>query len=307
MPLFSVIIPVYNAAETLPATIAALQAQSFTDWECILVEDGSSDDSWQVASALAGADHRLTLVRNPGKGPSAARNHGALVHARGEILAFCDADDLWKRLKLQGVSMRIMDFNVDAAFGRVGFFHDDAAEVRSRSRVPSGPVTVAMLMGENPVCTLSNLSLRRSVFVALGGFREDIVHNEDLEFLIRLVGEGYRLEGIEADHVLYRLSLDGLSANLDAMRAGREEALRTAAALGYARDPRAEAIYMRYLARRALRIDAPARVVRQLLAEGLRQDARAFLFPARRGALIALAALSLPLLPRPLRRALFSN
>ncbi|MDQ2094938.1 glycosyltransferase family 2 protein [Rhodalgimonas zhirmunskyi] len=307
MPLFSVVIPVYNAALTLPATIAALQAQTVTDWECILVEDASTDDSWQVADALVRTDRRLTLVRNPGKGPSAARNHGALTLARGEIIAFCDADDLWQPRKLQGVSLRILDRGADAAFGRIGFFRDTPEDVRTRSTLPMRPVTVPMLLGENPVCTLSNLSLRRSVFAALGGFREDIVHNEDLEFLIRLAGNGHRIEGIESDHVLYRLSPHGLSANLDAMRAGRAEALRTAAELGYRPDPRAEAIHLRYLARRALRLGAPARMVRRLVIEGCREDARAFLLPARRGALIACAALTLPILPRALRRKLFSN
>ncbi|APZ52185.1 glycosyltransferase family 2 protein [Salipiger abyssi] len=307
MPLISVIIPVYNAAETLELTIAALQAQSFTDWEAILVEDRSSDESLQVAEMLRDEDPRLTLLHNPGKGPSTARNFGALGCARGEILAFCDADDLWEPGKLADVAEALTEGSADAVFGVTGFFRDDPAEIRSRSTMPAGPVTVSMLMGENPVCTLSNLSLRRSVFAALGGFREDMVHNEDLEFLIRLVGRGRRLEGIDADHVRYRLSPSGLSADLDAMRAGREEALRTAAAFGHPTEPRAEAIHLRYLARRALRLGAPTALVRRLVIEGCRANARAFLLPARRGALVALAATLLPVLPRPLRRALFSN
>lgn len=307
MPLISVIIPVYNAAATLEQTIAALQAQSFTDWEAILVEDGSSDESLQVAEMLRDEDPRLTLLHNPGKGPSIARNFGALSCAKGEILAFCDADDLWEPGKLADVAKALAKGDVDAVFGVTGFFRDDPAEIRSRSTMPAGPVTVSMLMGENPVCTLSNLSLRRSVFAALGGFRKDMVHNEDLEFLIRLVGRGNRLEGIDADHVRYRLSPCGLSADLDAMRTGREEALRTAARLGHAPEPRAEAIHLRYLARRALRLGAPTALVRRLVIEGCRANARAFLLPARRGALIALAAIILPLLPRAMRRALFSN
>lgn len=307
MPLISVIIPVYNAAETLEQTIAALQTQSFTDWEAILVEDGSSDESLQVAEMLRDQDPRLTLLHNPGKGPSIARNFGALGCARGEILAFCDADDLWEPGKLAGVAEALTQGPADAVFGVTGFFRDDPAQIRSRSTIPASPVTVSMLMGENPVCTLSNLSVRRSVFATLGGFREDMVHNEDLEFLIRLVGRGHRLEGIDADHVRYRLSPSGLSADLDAMRAGREEALRTAASFGHAPEPRAEAIHLRYLARRALRLGAPAALVRRLVVEGCRADVCAFLLPVRRGALIALAATLLPLLPRPMCRALFSN
>lgn len=307
MSLISVVIPVYNAADTLPATIAALRAQTWPWWEAILVEDGSSDDSWQVAERLCRDESRLRLERNPGKGPSAARNHGALTCAQGRIVAFCDADDLWHPGKLQAIAAPLLNGEAEAVFGRVGFFRDDPRDVRTRSTVPEGPVTVPMLMGENPVCTLSNLSLRRDVFAALGGFRVDIVHNEDLEFLIRLAGQGSRLVGQDDEQVLYRLSPHGLSADLEAMRAGREEALRSAAALGFGPIRSAEAIHLRYLARRALRLDTGARIARRLVGEGCRHDFRAFMTPARRGVPIALAALLHPILPRPLRRALFSN
>ncbi|WP_460272159.1 glycosyltransferase family 2 protein [Celeribacter sp. ULVN23_4] len=307
MPVFSIVIPVYNAAETLPATVAALKAQTITDWEAILVEDGSNDASWPVAQELSHSDARLKLVRNPGKGPSAARNHGALKLATGKIIAFCDADDIWLPTKLQDVARCLLEEGVVATFGRIGFFREDISHVRTWSRVPEDDVTVPMLMGENPVCTLSNLSLRREFFADLGGFREDMVHNEDLEFLIRLSGHGYRLKGIDADHVLYRLSPHGLSANLEAMRAGREKALSSAARFGYRPDPGAEAVHLRYLARRALRIGASAKVARALVIEGCRLDARAFLLPARRGGMIALAVAILPILPAPVRRHLFSN
>lgn len=302
----SVIIPVYNAENTLPETIAALRAQTLTDWEAILVEDGSSDASWHIAENLVRQDTRLTLVRNPGKGPSAARNFGALRFAKGAILAFCDADDIWLPDKLSQVRHAV-DGQCDAAFGRICFFNEDPSTIRARSTVPQGPVDLPMLMGENPVCTLSNLSIRRSVFEELGGFCESMVHNEDLEFLIRLVGHRHVLTGIDADHVLYRLSPHGLSANLDAMRRGRLAALHSAKSFGYLPDPQAEAIHFRYLARRALRIGAPAHVTRALVVEGCRENARAFLLPARRGVLIALAAALLPVLPVPLRRHLFSN
>ncbi len=306
MAEISVIIPVYNAETTLPDTIASLRAQTLTNWEAILIEDGSSDTSWQVAQTLVRQDHRLRLVRNPGKGPSAARNHGALHLAQGPILAFCDADDMWMPDKLSQIRAA-MRAGSDAAFGRICFFRDDPNLVRTRSSLPKGPVDLSMLIGENPVCTVSNLSLHRSVFKRLRGFREDMVHNEDLEFLIRLVGHGYQLTGIDADHVLYRLSPLGLSADLEAMRAGRREALRSAGAFGQGPDPRAEAVHLRYLARRALRIGAPVRLVRDLVLEGCREDAPAFLLPARRGVLIALAAVILPLMPNALRQHLFSN
>lgn len=307
MPLISIVIPVYNAAETLPETIASLRAQTLVGWEAILVDDGSTDASWDIASKLSQEEPRLRLVRNPGKGPSAARNYGALHGARGPIVAFCDADDLWEPNKLRDAADCLLNAEADATYGRIGFFNQDPTVVRTRSSVPKGALTISQLMGENPVCTLSNLSIWRETFREVGGFRDDMVHNEDLEFLIRLVGTGHCLKGINTNHVLYRLSQNGLSANLDAMREGRVEALVTAQKFGFAPDPRGEAVYMRYLARRALRIGAPTETVRRLVAEGCQNSASAFLLPVRRGGMIAMAALCLPLLPQSARRFLFSN
>ncbi|KEP71186.1 glucosyl transferase [Thioclava dalianensis] len=306
MTVISVIIPVYNAAATLPATITALRAQSLREWEAILVEDGSSDESWQVAQALAARDPRITLLRNPGKGPSDARNFAALTIARAEILAFCDADDLWMPGKLASVMAAFADGR-HACFGRIHFFNTDPRDSRTRSTVPSGPVSLPALIGENPVCTMSNLSIRREVFAALGGLRADMVHNEDLEFLVRLVGHGYRLQGIDADHVRYRMSPYGLSADLHRMRESRNEALRTAAMFGVPITPCAEAVHLRYLARRALRVGAPASVTLGFVLEGLGCDARAFLLPLHRGLATVCAAFINPVLPRALRRALFAN
>ena len=304
--MISVVIPVYNAAETLPATLSSIRGQLWTDWEVILVDDGSTDGSCLLAKRFAAQDDRIRAVSNPGKGPSAARNHGALECAKGKIIAFCDADDLWEPEKLLDVYFGLPD-DADALFGAVLFFADDPETCRSRSTVPEGDVTIPMLLGENPVCTMSNLSIRRDVFEAIGGLDEGLVHNEDLDLLIRLVGSGYRLRGEDQDHVRYRLSTGGLSANLDAMRAGREAALKSARRFGFEPDPQAEAIHQRYLARRALRIGATARTVRTLVMGGLGQHAGAFLSPMRRGVPLTLAALCLPALPHAWRRRLFAR
>ncbi|TQS70170.1 glycosyltransferase family 2 protein [Rhodobacteraceae bacterium] len=306
MTLISVIIPVYNAAATLPDTLQALQAQSWTRWEAILVDDGSHDDSWAIAQAFAARDDRLRVVRNVAKGPSAARNFAALDLARGAILAFCDADDIWLPGKLASVVEGLRDGR-DACFGRIRFFHGDPARARTYSTVPQGPVVLSQLTGENPVCTMSNLSIRRAVYRGLGGLRADMVHNEDLEFLIRLVGDGYRLEGINADHLHYRMSPYGLSADLRQMRASHREALKTAAGFGHILTPQAEAVYLRYLARRALRTGASAGVTLGFVAEGLSRDLGAFLLPLHRGLATTCAALASPLMPRALRRAIFAN
>ncbi|AHM05431.1 glucosyltransferase [Roseibacterium elongatum DSM 19469] len=307
MPRFSIILPCFNAAATLPDTLESIRAQSCRDWEVICVDDGSTDDTVSIIDAHAAQDDRICLIRNPRKGPSAARNTGGLSYATGEILAFCDADDLWEPRKLERLSAIFETADPDAVYGQVAFFDGDAGARMRRSTVPDGPVTIAMLLGENPVCTTSNLSVTRQAFAATGGFDEGLVHNEDLEWLVRCVGTGRRIIGDPALHVLYRRTPGGLSSDLMRMRDSRTRVLDSAATFGVRPDARAEAIFARYLARRALRLDAEARLALGFALRGLRTNPVAFLFPLRRGAATALAALLAPVFPRPLRRALFSS
>ena len=100
MPLVSIITPVYNAAPWLRETLASVRAQTLTDWEQILVDDGSSDNSVAIAEAAAKQDARFRLIRTPqNMGPSSARNL-AIEAARGRFIAFLDADDYWEPHKL---------------------------------------------------------------------------------------------------------------------------------------------------------------------------------------------------------------
>lgn len=100
MPLVSIITPVYNAARWLPETLASVQAQTLTDWEHLMVDDGSTDDSVFLIAAAAADDARIRLLRSPSNGgPSRARNL-AIEASVGRFLAFLDADDLWLPEKL---------------------------------------------------------------------------------------------------------------------------------------------------------------------------------------------------------------
>ncbi|MCS7063994.1 MAG: glycosyltransferase family 2 protein, partial [Methylacidiphilales bacterium] len=91
MPKFSVIIPTYNRAPLLKQTLDSVLNQSFLDYEIIIVDDGSTDDTWQYLQSLR---VKVTYYRQDNKGPAAARNLGA-QHASGDYLAFLDSDDLW--------------------------------------------------------------------------------------------------------------------------------------------------------------------------------------------------------------------
>lgn len=91
--MLSIIIPVYNAEKVLTKTLDSIANQTYTDWECILVNDGSSDGSFEICTQMANQDPRFHVYSKTNGGVSSARNIGLSV-AEGEIIAFCDADDI---------------------------------------------------------------------------------------------------------------------------------------------------------------------------------------------------------------------
>ena len=154
---------------------------------------------------------------------------------------------------------------------------------------------------------MSNLTVEAASYRDCGGLDRQMVHNEDLEFLIRFIGTGHRIDGLDKLHVWYRANPTGLSSDLAAMQEGRQTAVACAQRFGVHPTRAQEAIYMRYLARRALRLGRHPADALRFTQNGLAQHAPAFLHPLRRGAVTALAAIAAPIFPQTLRHSLFSN
>ena len=95
--MFSVVIPTYNRANLLPKTLDSVFAQTFKNYEVIVVDDGSTDGTQDY---LKWSENRITVLTQPNRGPGAARNLG-VRHAKGEYIAFLDSDDLWFPWTLQ--------------------------------------------------------------------------------------------------------------------------------------------------------------------------------------------------------------
>ena len=116
--LVSVIIPCYNYARYLPDAISSVKAQNHSNWECIIVNDGSTDDTAVVAERLAREDRRITVAHQENLGPSAARNRGLEV-ARGEYIQFLDADDIITPRKME------LQLNLLAGKKQLGLSYSD--------------------------------------------------------------------------------------------------------------------------------------------------------------------------------------
>src|SRR5690242_16380171 len=95
MPAVSIIMPAYNVAPYVAAAIRSALVQSFTDFELIVVDDGSKDNTPEIIKSLAGIDPRVRLVQQANRGLAGARNT-ALRASRGDFFALLDSDDLWE-------------------------------------------------------------------------------------------------------------------------------------------------------------------------------------------------------------------
>ena len=179
VPDVSVIIPAYNAANTLRETLDSLDRQDSRDFEVILVDDGSSDGTAEMARELLPGGR---VVSQPNGGPAAARNAGA-AHAKGEWLAFLDADDVWLpwRLSTQ-LALAAEHPKVALWCGRTAGMQEEVPKPRSRQWTELGLADFAVL---NPVSTTTVL-LRNAAFHAAGEFDERFRGPEDYDLWIRV-------------------------------------------------------------------------------------------------------------------------
>ena len=124
MAEISIVIPVYNAARFLREALASLQAQTFTDWECICVDDGSTDESPAIIREMMASDPRIQLLEQANAGPSVARNRG-VERSQAPYIFFMDADDLLYPKALETLYRTIQEMDAEVVWGRTQPFVDD--------------------------------------------------------------------------------------------------------------------------------------------------------------------------------------
>lgn len=294
--LFTVVIPAFNAAPYIEHTLLSVQRQSLPDWEAIIVDDASTDDTARIVRQLAAGDPRIRVVAGQHRGVSAARNLG-LSLARGRYIALLDADDLWMPGKLAAHLRHLESFaEVGVSFSRVRFMSADGEPGKVCSRVPRDPVPAWRLLYDNPATTCSTLVFRRGLLARVGGFDESIGYAEDLEWLLRAAVRGRAtVAGLQSTLVLYRTNEAGLSSRLERMQEGWEmmvDRARTYAPDIVARhERRARAWHLRYLARRALRLGLPPETGWRLMRAALEEDRWLLLRdPVRAGLTLAASA-----------------
>ncbi|CAD5933497.1 putative glycosyltransferase RF_0543 [Planktothrix tepida] len=211
MPLISVIIPVFNGEKTIYYTIESVLNQTFTDFELIIINDGSTDSTLDVISSIN--DPRIKVFSYPNGNQAVSRNRG-ISHANGEYIAFIDADDLWTPDKIEDQYQALQN-NPEAA---VAYSWTDYIDESSRFLRPGSHITIngdvyPNLLVVNILENGSNPLIRRDALEEVGEFDSSLPPAEDWDMWLRLAKQ-YQFITIPKPQILYRQSSQSASANV---------------------------------------------------------------------------------------------
>lgn len=209
IPRVSIIIPAYNSARFLEEAIESVFAQTYKDYETIVIDDGSTDNTQEV---LAPYLDRIQYIYQHNRGASSARNTG-ISHSQGEYIAFLDADDIWLPEKLS-TQVEYLNNNQDIAlvYSLVLWVdvHGKPLDKRNRlsGRLPAGDV-FNILYIRNFIIT-SSVMVRRRLLGTVGLFDESLTHAEDHELWLRIASK-FKVCGIDKYLCQYRVTPQSLS------------------------------------------------------------------------------------------------
>lgn len=187
--MISVVIPLYNKENAIAATLQSVLAQTYTDYEVIVVDDGSTDTSAEVVQSLMDKSNKIRLVQKPNGGVCSARNRG-IIEAKGYYIALLDGDDLWAPTFLEEQVILIHDYpkagmwGVNTAFIRGGKYYkwEQGMGEGYRDYVENFFGTK-----HNDLFCSSSVVIRRDVFEQVGYFDERISASEDLDMWFRII------------------------------------------------------------------------------------------------------------------------
>lgn len=227
MPKISVVIPTYNAINYLPEAVGSVLRQSFTDFELIIVDDGSTDNTAQWVSQLQ--DDRINLICQAHQGKSVARNAGVEA-AKADYIAFLDADDIWETAKLE------QQFNYLQTHPNIGVVYAWTA-IADEDGIPTGHLVASTLEGDvweeliqkNILACGSTPMVRASCFKTVGLFNRNLPYAQDWDMWLRLAAK-YHFGVIPIPCVRYRCHAGNSSKDWRKMKIFSSQVLEQALA-----------------------------------------------------------------------------
>lgn len=210
MPTISIIIPAYNAEKTIKETIESVQEQTFSDWELIVINDGSNDKTLEIIQTIS--DERLRVFSYLNSGTAGAARNRGISHATGEYIAFLDADDLWTQNKLE-MQLKALQDNPEAGVAYSWtYFIDEQGEFL----YPCIPIyhkgnVYANLLLTNFLENGSNPLIRKQAVALVGEFNSSLAPSEDWDYYLRLAAN-WDFVLVPDYQIFYRLSSNSMSS-----------------------------------------------------------------------------------------------
>ncbi|MGC9502461.1 glycosyltransferase [Baaleninema sp.] len=236
-PAISVIIPAYNAEDTITETIDTVLQQTFTDFEIIVIDDGSSDRTVEVVKSID--DPRIKVFSYPNAGQGESRNRGA-CHAQGEFFAFLDADDLWTPHKLEELYNAIVKWEQPTdperryenrkpavAYSWVDWIDEDGKHLERGCDYTCNGYIYPKLLLSDFIAGGSNILMWRGAFYQVRGFNPEFPPAEDRDMWLRLA-EKFHFVAVEKPHLRYRQVPTSQSANVERMERSQLRVLEAA-------------------------------------------------------------------------------
>ncbi len=265
----SVIVPVYQVERYIADTISSVIAQTYSNFELLIIDDGSPDRSIEICRQFT--DKRIRVISQKNRGLAGARNTG-IRHAQGEYFAFLDSDDLWSSQKLEKHITHLENSpSVGISFSRSAFINEMGDFLNTYQMPRLHNIVPFHLLRGNPIGNGSAPVVRREVFeeikvqANLYGIVEDFYFDEsfhraeDIECWLRIaIQTSWQIEGIPEALTLYRVNSGGLSANLFKQFESWEQVLEKtrsyAPTLIAQSENLSRAYQLRYLARTSVRL-----------------------------------------------------
>jgi glycosyltransferase involved in cell wall biosynthesis len=224
--MISVIIPTYNYARYLMETLLSVSNQSYANWECIIIDDGSTDNTREVVDNFIKADVRFKYIYQQNKGVSSARNVG-IKASTGDFIQFLDGDDLLQPDKLNNQLNYLIDYSsVDIVYSNFQHFNDGEnpiyihGEYLQKNKISLCGQNLIRLFLKGNFIRMNTPLIRKTVISDVGFFNENFISIEDWDFWLRCAckGKQFAFQETKNANAFVRVHSNGLSKNLITMK-----------------------------------------------------------------------------------------
>lgn len=217
----SVVIPNFNNGQFLKECVDSVFRQTYPCLECIIVDDGSTDNSIQIISVLQKKYNNLEVIFQKNGGPSKARNNG-WIHAKGSWIAFLDADDVWKPEKIKNQLEKALKEEVDLVASQYVWFNEKGiSENPHLLAFPKSPFD----FWSDTFLSPSTVLVKKEVLERLGGWDNSLWTCEDMDLWFRVAASGHSISINESKDVFIRQHSNNSKGNLGKMILYHEQSL----------------------------------------------------------------------------------